>query len=144
MKMSKKISIIIPCYNVEKYIDRCIRSLVKQTIGIEQLELICVDDASTDGTVEKLKRWEKRFPASILLILCEQNGKQGTARNIGFSHANADYIGYVDADDWVEDSMFEKLYDAALENDTDIDNYVEKIRSQLKQLLKEHGALKLN
>ena len=104
------ISIIIPCYNVQDYIDRCVKSLVTQTIGIEHLELLFVDDASTDGTVEKLKEWEKKYPDNILIVCCEQNGRQGTARNIGLQYASAPYIGFVDADDWVETDMYEKLY----------------------------------
>lgn len=118
--MNKKISVIIPCYNVEQYIDRCVRSLVNQTIGIESLELIFVDDASTDGTVSRLKRWKKRFPESVVIIECEENRRQGAARNIGLTYASADYIGYVDADDWAEKEMYEKLYLCMMQNDVDV------------------------
>lgn len=111
--MDKKISVIIPCYNVESYIDRCIDSLVRQTIGIEQLELIFVDDASEDGTLERLKQWEKNYPQSILIIVCEKNGRQGTARNIGMEYASAPYISFVDADDWIELDMLLDMYETA-------------------------------
>ena len=116
----KEISIIIPCYNVEKYIDRCVESLVEQTIGIEKLELIFVDDASTDNTMEKLTAWEQKYPESILVIHCEENRKQGAARNIGLQYASADYIGYVDSDDYVSADMYEKLYDKAKKYDCDV------------------------
>lgn len=106
----KKISIIIPCYNVESYIDRCVESLVYQTIGVDNLELIFVDDASTDRTVERLKKWEERYPDSVLLVCCAENHKQGAARNIGLCYASAEYIAYVDSDDWVEQTMYEKMY----------------------------------
>ncbi|MDE6852996.1 MAG: glycosyltransferase [Lachnospiraceae bacterium] len=106
----KKISIIIPCYNVESYIDRCVESLVNQTIGVENLELIFVDDASTDATVECLKKWEERYPDSVLLVCCAENHRQGAARNTGLCYASADYIGYVDSDDWVDQTMYEKMY----------------------------------
>ena len=106
----KKISIIIPCYNVEPYIDRCVESLVNQTIGVENLELILVDDASTDKTVEHLKKWEERYSDSVLLVCCAENHKQGAARNAGLCYASAEYIGYVDSDDWVEPTMYEKMY----------------------------------
>lgn len=106
----KKISIIVPCYNVEYYIDRCVESLVNQTIGVENLELIFVDDASTDGTTERLKKWEERYPDSVLLVCCAENHKQGAARNIGLCYASAEYIGYVDSDDWVDQTMYEKMY----------------------------------
>lgn len=111
----KKISVIIPCYNVEQQIDRCVASLVEQTIGVDFLELIFVDDASTDATGEHLYRWEAEYPESILVVTCEENGRQGRARNIGITYASADYISFVDADDWVDAEMFQSLYQAAVE-----------------------------
>lgn len=116
----KKISVIIPCYNVENYIDSCINSLVCQTMGMENMELIFVDDASTDGTMGKLVEWEAKYPESILVIHCDENRKQGAARNIGLSYASADYIGFVDADDWIEPEMYESLYLKIKELDCDI------------------------
>lgn len=114
--MEKKISIIIPCYNVQAQIDRCVNSLVRQTIGVEAMELIFVDDASEDGTLKRLAQWEKRFPESIMVIACEENGRQGTARNIGIQYASAPYIGYVDADDWIESQMYQSLYEKAVKS----------------------------
>lgn len=119
--MEKKLlSIIIPCYNAEGYIDRCVRSLVKQTIGIENLELIFVNDASTDGTLGRLRRWEKRFPNNIMIIDCQENHRQGGARNIGMLNASADYIGFVDSDDWVEPDMYQEMYDKAVTYQCDV------------------------
>lgn len=118
--MKKKVSIIIPCYNVEKYIDRCVRSLANQTIGIENLELIFVNDASTDSTLECLAKWEKQYPESIMVIDCKENHKQGAARNIGLQYAGADYIGFVDSDDYVSGDMYEKLYEKAEEYHCDV------------------------
>lgn len=109
--MEKIISIIIPCYNVENYIDRCFNSLKNQTIGIDKMELIFVNDASTDGTLEKLTAYEQEYPESILVINFEENCRQGTARNVALEYASAPYIGYVDSDDWVEITMFEKMVD---------------------------------
>ena len=63
-----KISVIIPCYNVEAYIDRCLESVMSQTIGLEHLEVIVVNDASTDKTLEKLYQWEQRFPENIMEV----------------------------------------------------------------------------
>lgn len=116
----KKISIIVPCYNAENCIDRCIQSLLEQTIGIENLELIFVNDASTDGTMTRLQQWEARYADSILVIDCEKNGKQGMARNIGLSYASAPYIGFMDNDDMAEPDMFEKLYEKATLYDCDL------------------------
>ena len=97
--MERKISIIIPCYNAQQYLDRCLLSLVNQTIDLDKLEIICVNDASTDGTWDKLCSWESRYPENFLLVDCEKNGKLGRARNIGLSYATGDYIAFLDADD---------------------------------------------
>lgn len=108
--MDKLISIIIPCYNVQSYIDRCFQSLLAQTIGFDRLEIILVDDCSTDATWEKLTAIEAAYPESVMIIHCDENGHQGTARNIGLTYASAPYIGFVDSDDWIEPDMYEKLY----------------------------------
>ncbi|MCM1387195.1 MAG: DUF4422 domain-containing protein [Bacillus sp. (in: Bacteria)] len=109
--MNKLISIIIPCYNVEAYIDRCFQSILAQTIGFDKLEIILVDDCSTDHTWEKLRAIEASYPESVMIIHCDENGHQGTARNIGMEYASAPYIGFVDSDDWIEPDMYEKLYE---------------------------------
>lgn len=106
----KKISVIIPCYNVESYIDRCMKSIMVQTIGIENLEIICIDDASADDTWGHLQKWEQTFPENVLLIRQDVNRRQGAARNIGLRHASADWVAFVDADDWLEPDYFEQLY----------------------------------
>ncbi|MCM1145649.1 MAG: DUF4422 domain-containing protein [Clostridium sp.] len=108
--MDKLISIIIPCYNVEAYIDRCFTSIAAQTIGLDKLEVILIDDCSTDHTWEKLTAIETSYPESVMIIHCDENGHQGRARNIGMEYASAPYIGFVDSDDWVEPDMYEKLY----------------------------------
>lgn len=115
----KKISIVVPCYNVEQYIDQCLESLVHQTIGVDSLELILVNDASTDNTLEHLLAYEKKYPESVMVVACEENHRQGAARNIGFTYATADYVGYVDADDWCEPDMYERMYEKAVETDCD-------------------------
>lgn len=109
--MDKLISIIIPCYNVEKYIGRCFESLLKQTIGFDKLEIIMVDDRSTDHTWERLIAIEAEYPESVMIIHCDENGHQGRARNIGLQYASAPYVGYVDSDDWIEPDMYEKMYE---------------------------------
>lgn len=111
--MCKKISIIIPCYNTEPYIDRCLTSLTNQTIGLEHLSVICVNDASTDNTWKLLESWKKRFPNDITLINSAQNGRQGTARNTALPYAATPYVTYLDSDDWVEPDMYEKMYQTA-------------------------------
>lgn len=118
--MNKKVSIIIPCFNVEKTIDNCMDSLINQSIGIDALEIILVNDASTDNSYELLCKWEQTYENSVLLINCTENGKAGRARNTGLSYASAPYIGFVDDDDICEPDMFETLYNAAYENGCDL------------------------
>ena len=108
--MNKLISVIIPCYNVEKYIDRCFESIVNQTIGIDKLEIIMIDDASADSTWNKLTGYEKDYPENVMIIQLECNSRQGTARNIGMQYASCEFVTFVDADDWIESNMFEALY----------------------------------
>lgn len=114
------ISVIIPCYNVETLLDRCLESIVKQTIGVHNLEIICVDDCSTDNTREVLSRWEERFSDNLMLVFCEENGRQGTARNIGLQYATADWIAFVDSDDWLEPDYLEKLFACVRKNQYDV------------------------
>lgn len=118
----KKISVIIPCYNVTKWLPKCFLSLVNQTIGIENLELIFVNDASTDdnATWNMLVEVERAYPESIIIIDLPENKRQGGARNEGLKYASGEYISFVDADDWVEDNLYEKVYSCAKMHDADI------------------------
>lgn len=115
-----EISIIIPCYNVASYIDRCLTSITSQTIDLSLLEIICIDDASTDNTWDKLQKWEMKFPENIMIVHCDQNGRQGRARNIGIQYSSAPWIAFIDSDDWIEPDYFEKMYLSALNTDADM------------------------
>ena len=102
----KKISVIIPCYNVSMFLDRCMESLEKQTIGIENLEIILINDASKDATLGKILLWEMKYPDNIIVIPLEENVMQGAARNIARGYCSAEYIAYLDADDlWTPDKL---------------------------------------
>lgn len=116
----KKISVIIPCYNVSSYLNRLMDSLANQTIGIENLEIIFVNDASTDDTYDKLLEIEKEHPEDVMVINLPENGRQGKARNIGIMYASCAYVGFVDADDYVEEDMFAILYEKAIRYDCDM------------------------
>ncbi len=116
----RKISVIIPCYNVSLYIDRCMSSIAGQTIGMDCLEIICIDDASTDDTWEHLQRWEQLYPDHVVLIRQEVNRRQGAARNMGVSVSSSDWISFVDADDWLELDFFEKLYEPVTQYACDV------------------------
>lgn len=120
--MSKKISVIIPCFNATKWLPKCFMSLVQQSIGIDDLELIFVNDASTDdgATWNMLLEFETAFPESIAVIDLPDNRRQGGARNEGLKYATGEYIAFVDADDWVELDLYEKVYNRAIRDDADI------------------------
>lgn len=105
-----KISVILPCYNVEKLIDRCLTSIVKQTIGLDSIEVICVDDCSKDNTLSVLYEWEKKYPDNFIIVESGMNGRQGQARNIGLQYANAEWIAFIDSDDWIDNTYLEDLY----------------------------------
>lgn len=120
MDQDYKISIIIPCYNVQHLIDRCLESVTQQTIGLEHLEIILINDASTDNTLDKLMEWERRYPDNIVVVTYNENLRQGGARNVGLSYASGDYIGFVDSDDWLEQDMYETLARKMLTGEYDV------------------------
>ncbi len=111
--MEAKIAIIIPCYNVEEYIDRCMQLIEEQTLGMQTFQIILVDDGSTDHTMDKLIAWQTKYPFQVQIVHNEQNRRQGTCRNIGLKKAQSEYIGFVDADDWLEPDMYEKMLTVA-------------------------------
>ena len=120
---SKLITFIIPCYNAEKTIDRCINSIINQSVEISSLQIIIVDDASTDTTREKVREWANKT-SCIELICCGERGLQGKARNIGLARARGDYIGFIDADDWIEPNTYEELSSVIMASQADMINYL--------------------
>ena len=111
-----KVSIIIPVYNAEKYLEKCLNSVIKQTL--KDIEIICINDGSTDGSLNILQKYsekDKRF-----IIIDQKNSGQSVARNKGLSVAKGEFIGFVDSDDWIGEDFYEKLYDAAIEHKADI------------------------
>ncbi len=116
----EKVSVIIPCYNVEEYIERCVESIVVQDYGFDNIELILVDDCSTDGTAGRLEAIERKYPDSVLLIKTEENRGPGSSRNTGMLYASGAYIAFVDGDDIVAPSMISELMDMSLRYDCDV------------------------
>lgn len=100
--MTVAVSIIVPCYNVAPYLDACLDSLVNQTMP--DIEIICVNDGSTDDTPALLSAWAGRD--SRVRVIDRENGGQGAARNTGMDVAEGEYIGFADPDDYVEHSMY--------------------------------------
>ena len=112
-----KVSIIVPVYNVEKYIEKCLTSLVNQTL--DEIEIIVVNDGSPDNSDKIINKYVKKYPSKIKYYI-KENGGQGSARNFGLTKANGEYIGYVDSDDYIELDMYEKMYAKAKEKESDI------------------------
>ncbi|MCM1295524.1 MAG: glycosyltransferase [Muribaculaceae bacterium] len=139
--MDKYISVIVPCYNGVKYLDRCIKSLLEQTIGYRHLEMIFVNDASTDNTLELLLDYEKKYQDNVIVINCTQNGRQGTARNLGIKYSTCDYIAFLDQDDWIDPTMYEKLYSKAKELDLDVAGCLSEV-IQTKETINENPEKK--
>jgi len=112
------VSIVVPCFNVEDYLSRCVDSLVNQTL--ENIEIILINDASPDNGIEIMKEYELKYPNKIRVVDSPVNLKQGGARNLGIEFASGEFIGFVDGDDWVGLSMYEVLYTKAKETNCDI------------------------
>ena len=112
-----KVSVIIPVWGVEKYISKCLDSLVNQTL--EEIEIIVVNDGSLDNSQKIIDEYVKKYPTKVKSFI-KENGGQGSARNFGLKKANGEYIGYVDSDDFVELDMYEKMYNKAKEKNLDI------------------------
>jgi len=112
------VSIIVPVYNVEKYLRRCLDSLVAQTL--EDIEIILVNDCSPDHSWDIMQEYKENYPDKIILINSLENRRQGGARNLGIRIARGEYIGFVDSDDWIEYDMYEKLYRTSQQGDFDV------------------------
>ena len=118
----KKVSVIIPCYNAQKWLSKCFLSLVKQAIGMESLELIFVDNASKDDgmTWTMLQEFERAYLDSIMVIHLDENLRQGGARNVALKYASGEYIAFVDADDFAADVFLVEAYNRAKKENADI------------------------
>ena len=108
-----KVSIIVPIYNEEEYVSTCLLSLINQTL--DDIEIILIDDNSTDNSLNILLDYAKKYP-NIKVYHNEKNLGQGASRNIGLSFATGEYIGFVDSDDYVSYTMYEDMYKAVLNN----------------------------
>lgn len=111
-----KVSIIVPIYNAERYLDKCIKSIVGQTH--KNLEIILVNDGSTDGSLDICKKYVDNDER--ILLINKENGGVSSARNKGLENITGDYIGFVDSDDYISSDMYQKLLSAILENEADI------------------------
>ena len=108
MDRNVKISTIIPIYNTSQYLKKCIDSIVNQTIGFENIELILVDDGSTDDSEKIIKKYLKKY--KNIKYIYQENMGQASARNKGLKISSGKYISFVDSDDYIELDMYEELY----------------------------------
>lgn len=112
-----KVSVIVPVYNVEAYLERCLNSLVRQTL--EDIEIIVVNDGTKDNSQAIIDRFVQAYPHKVISLI-KENGGLSDARNYGIPYAHGEYIGFVDSDDYLNVTMYEKLYDCAIKTDSDI------------------------
>ena len=112
----KKVSVIVPVYNVEKYLDKCLTSLVNQTL--KDIEIIVVNDGTKDNSQDIIDRYAKKY--KNIIVIKKENGGLSSARNDGIEKATGEYIGFVDSDDYIEYDMYEKMYQKAKTNDYDV------------------------
>ena len=112
-----KVSIVVPIYNLEKYVPRCLDALVNQTL--EDIEIICVNDGSKDSAGQIIEEYKKKYPNKVKTFH-KENGGEWSARTYGLKKAVGEYVGFIDSDDIPEVTWAEKLYNAAKENDADI------------------------
>ena len=108
---------IVPVYNTSKYLPACIESLVNQTL--QEIEIILVNDASPDNSLEIMRSYQKKYPNKIVIIDSKENLRQGGARNLGIKAARGEFIGFTDSDDLVHKDMFRILVDKIRETDAD-------------------------
>lgn len=110
-----KVSIIVPIYNVERYLDRCMQSLLNQTL--EGIEIIMVDDESPDNCPRLCEEYKAKYPH--IKVVHKKNGGLGLARNSGLEVAEGEYVAFIDSDDFVDTDMFQNLYEYGKRNNCD-------------------------
>ena len=110
------ISVIIPVYNAENFLNECLNSIINQTY--ENLEIICINDGSTDNSLNILKKFSKKD--TRIKIFTTDNCGQGSARNLGLNNASGEYISFIDADDWIRLDTYEILYSKIYQSDLDL------------------------
>lgn len=112
-----KVSIIVPIYNVEKYLEKCLETLVNQTL--QEIQIILVNDGTKDNSGEIAKKYQQKYPEKII-YLEKENGGLSDARNYGIPHATGEYIAFLDSDDYVELSLYEEMYNVAKTENSDM------------------------
>lgn len=117
--MEKLITVVIPCYNAEKSIETTIKSVVEQTISLDMVSILAINDGSTDGTQKKLEEIKNTYP-EIITVVNQENQGAGPTRSRGISLAKTKYLTFLDADDLLDEQFLEKLLSIADEEDFDV------------------------
>lgn len=132
-----EVSVIVPVYNVEKYLEKCLNSLVNQTL--ENIEIIIVNDGTKDNSEEIIKKFIEKYPQKIV-YLKKENGGLSDARNYGMPYAKGEYIAFLDSDDYVEKDIYKEMYELAKKENSDMVEcdflweYPNKIREDIGQV----------
>lgn len=132
-----EVSVIVPVYNVEKYLERCLNSLVNQTL--ENIEIIIVNDGTKDNSEEIIKKFMEKYPQKIV-YLKKENGGLSDARNFGIPYAKGEYIAFLDSDDYVEKDIYKEMYELAKKENSDMVEcdflweYPNKVREDIGQV----------
>lgn len=144
-----KVSVIVPVYNLENYVEKCLDSLVNQTL--EDIEIIVINDGSQDNSQRIIEKYEKEYPHKVRYYI-KENGGQGVARNLGLQVAKGEYISFVDGDDYLMPDALENMYQLSEEKGADIcicdykeiyedgtENYVKEVEDGgLKEMKKSY------
>lgn len=121
MEYDFKFSVLMPIYNVEKYLAEAIDSIINQSIGFEEnIELVVVDDGSPDNSKEIALEYQEKYPKNIK-VLSKPNGGQASAFNFGLKHLSGKYFSFIDSDDYISLNTFEEVYDFFEEHYDEID-----------------------
>lgn len=132
-----EVSVIVPVYNVEKYLEKCLNSLVNQTL--ENIEIIIVNDGTKDNSEEIIKKFMEKYPQKIV-YLKKENGGLSDARNYGMPYAKGEYIAFLDSDDYVEKEIYKEMYELAKKENSDMVEcdflweYPNKVREDIGQV----------
>lgn len=134
--MKPWISVIVPVYNVEKYLEKCVYSLIKQSFS--NSEIILIDDGSTDSSGKICDDFAQKY--GNIIAVHKANGGLATARNAGLEYAKGEYVTFVDSDDWMEQEAYEVMYAKCQECKPDILNYGYQKVYDKKIIIQEHAA----
>lgn len=139
----KKVTVVTAAYNAEKFIRKTIESVINQTMGIDQIEYIIIDDCSTDATNKIIQEYTAKYKNICSVTLQENNGSPGTPRNIGIELGTSKYITFLDADDWLAHDGLESLYNILEETGDDyVVGKTVKVESEAESVIGEFASIK--